>query len=280
MKTILTLFITFIAYSSFSQITYYSERSELHSNCSGSLILEDFEGGPADSGNTGCDGDFSSEGNNCFAAGEIQQGIVITSSDNTAETPMVYTNVGFVSNPTPIVGTNNFDDFTIVNFPEGNIDAVALDLYGAPFASVMHVRIYNFANEIIDTLMITEGMPGPYFFGLISSEPIASIEFQAEGSSVEMVGMVEFGTCSTTAINNLKNNNIHFFPNPVKNRLTLTSSSVIQQIEVFDVLGHKVKEISSNSLVTTLDFSDLESGNYYINVKIKGGTKVFKLIKE
>ena len=280
MKTIITLLITFITVNSFAQITYYENREALHNNCSATLVLEDFEGGPTDAGNTGCDGDFSAAGNSCYPAGEIQPGIVITSSDNSSDTPMAFTNVGFVSNPTGIVGTNQFENYTIMNFPEGNVNTVALTLYGAPRASTMHVRIFNIAGDLIDSLTITDGMPGPYFFGFIATEFISSIEFQAEGFSIEMVGMVEFGACSTASVTNLNSYDFTYFPNPAKNTITLNANTKITSISILDILGKQVQQVIPLSNTSTFDISHLAVGSYFIKVIIGDKIGIYKLLKE
>jgi len=280
MKTTITLLITFFTLNTFSQITYYSDRDIFHNNCSNTLVLEDFEGGPTDSGNTGCDGDFSAAGNSCFPAGEIQPGIVITSSDNSSATPMVYTNVGFVSNPTPIVGTNQYENFTIMNFPDENVNAVGLDLYGAPFASSMNVRIYNIAGDLVDSITITDGMPGPYFFGFISNEIISSIEFEANGSSVELVGMVEFGETTVALLNDLSLYNVNYYPNPILNQINFNANYKIEEISIINTLGQEIKQINPLSKKININLSDLTMGTYFFKVKIANKTGVYKVIKK
>jgi len=280
MKALTAFLFIFLSTTAFSQVFYFEDRDTWHTGCEGNLVLEDFAGGPTNSGNTACDDAFSSAGNDCFPPGEIQPGIIITSSD-TSPIKMAYTNVDFVSNPTPIVGTSAYEDFTIMRFPDGNINRVGMDLYGAPAASVMHVRLFGNAGDLVDSLTITEGMPGPYFFGFVTSLPISSIEFQAEGSSVEMVGMVEFGTCNVVAINEFKHLNLTYFPNPVTNTLTLQADSKITSVNVVNVLGQTVVHQNvSNSKNIKLDVSDLASGTYFIKVQIDKKYATYKMVKE
>lgn len=280
MKTIFTLLLALYGTSSFAQdIFYYADRTSWQSSCEGEVTLEDFAGGPVASGNTGCDGDISAAGNSCFPAGEIQPGIIISASMDTAANPIVYTNVDFVSNPTPIVGSNNYDEYTIVSFPDGVINRVGLDLYGAPMANTMHVRVFA-GTDLIDTLTITDGMPGPYFFGIFSSIPITSLEFQAEGFSVELVGMVEFGSCNVIATDDLINNNFAFYPNPVLNTLMVGADEKIRSIEILNLLGQAVITKAPNANKTIIDVAGLKSGAYLMKVQIEGKTRMYKLLKE
>ena len=278
MKLLFVILLTFFTFNAFSQVNYYSDRNSWHTSCVSTLVLEDFNGGPTKSGNTGCDDVFSAAGNNCFPAGEIQPGLIITSSDTTG-TFMAYTNIGFVSNPTPIVGTNRFEDFTIMSFPDGNINTVGLDLYGAPAASIMHVRIYS-ADDLVDSMTITEGMPGPYFFGFTSAQPISSIEFQAAGNSIEMVGMVEFGVCNVVSVTDLDQFDLSLFPNPTTNAVTIKANSEIKSVGILNILGQEVLQKSPISNAATLNVSNLEPGTYFIKVQIAQRTGVYKLVKE
>ena len=280
MKIFTTILILFFTLNLFSQIIYYPDRNTFLANCSSAtLVLEDFEGGPTSSGNSGCDGDFSAAGNSCFPAGEIQPGIVITSSDNnSADNPMAFTQTDFAGNPTPVVGTNQFPDYTIVNFPDGDINAVALDLYGLPFADTMHIRLFS-ATEMVDELTITEDLPGPAFFGFIATEPIVSIEFQADGSSVEMVGMVQFGSCDVSSVNGLTNFNFQYYPNPATNNLTLKANNNIDFVSINNILGQEIKKIQPFKNDVDINITDLQPGTYFTKVKINNKVGVFKFLK-
>ena len=279
MKTIFTFLITIITINALSQITYYSDRDSLIETFSGTLVLEDFEGGPTGGGNTGCDGDFSAAGNSCYPPGEIQLGFVLTSSDNSPDTPMVFTPAGLVENLTHVVGTNQLPSYTILNFTEDNINTVAIDLYGLPFASTMDVRIYS-EDGLEDTLTITEDLPGPYFFGFIATIPIVSIEFQVYGSSVEMIGMLAFGTNNPASIDDLDTYNFTYFPNPVSNSLTLQANTNISSVSITNILGQKIMQSDPFSNRTTLNLSNLKKGIYYVKAKINNKIGVYKFIKE
>lgn len=69
------------------------------------------------------------------------------------------------------------------------------------------------------------------------------------------------------------------YPNPVKDVLTLRSSTSVDQIEVYDVLGKLVLNKTPNSISPTVNMSDLNSGVYFLKVTIDNQSKTIKIIK-
>ena len=79
---------------------------------------------------------------------------------------------------------------------------------------------------------------------------------------------------------------ISIFPNPVKNKLTLQWSSDLAgeaSVEIFDLLGKKIKTESFNVLIgdmqQTINMSELPSGNYFVQLLFNGNRKAFKIVK-
>lgn len=76
--------------------------------------------------------------------------------------------------------------------------------------------------------------------------------------------------------NNL--NNFTVYPNPTKNKVKITSNQTIATVNIFNLLGQKIKEIRS---ANTIDLSGLDSGVYLLQIKTKTGTpQTHKIIKE
>lgn len=95
-------------------------------------------------------------------------------------------------------------------------------------------------------------------------------------------GIPNFQTAYTrlTEENNISLENVQIFPNPVRNELIVTYTNSISnyQIDIFNVLGKKIKtfnNISSN----TLDVSFLSQGIYIVKITDNSEYKTFKLIK-
>ena len=77
----------------------------------------------------------------------------------------------------------------------------------------------------------------------------------------------------------LLNNSIKFYPNPVSNILSIESEIIpIDKIEIYSILGKKIKEINSDFNYIKTD--NLSEGIYIIRIYSERGTTVRKLIKK
>ncbi len=72
------------------------------------------------------------------------------------------------------------------------------------------------------------------------------------------------------------------FPNPANEDLNITNAKniVVQSITVYDVLGQLVIAIPNAKSVSTIDVSNLKTGNYFIKVKSDKGSSSTKFIKK
>ncbi|WP_289664406.1 T9SS type A sorting domain-containing protein [Flavobacterium panacagri] len=71
-----------------------------------------------------------------------------------------------------------------------------------------------------------------------------------------------------------------FYPNPVKNILSIKNQSSIDHIQVFSVSGKSVLSKNINGNSAEIDLSGLSTGMYILNVKSDGKEKAFKFVKE
>lgn len=85
----------------------------------------------------------------------------------------------------------------------------------------------------------------------------------------------------TVGINNNKANNpLVLFPNPASNKIAIEAKSNIQKIEVYDLSGKRLfqmSSLSSNKMV--LNIESLQSGIYLIKTKTAQGIFINKLVK-
>jgi len=88
----------------------------------------------------------------------------------------------------------------------------------------------------------------------------------------------------TTGISeiNSTSNNITVFPNPVKDKITISSSQLSEsmQITVIDIYGKIVKELGNLANNQSVYVGDLTGGYYGLNIKTNAGTVYKKFIKE
>ncbi|MFD1063637.1 T9SS type A sorting domain-containing protein [Winogradskyella litorisediminis] len=71
-----------------------------------------------------------------------------------------------------------------------------------------------------------------------------------------------------------------YYPNPVKNTLTLDAQQNIDTVVMYNMLGQEVLRLSPNSVSATVDMSNLNTGAYFATVSILGNTETVRVIKQ
>lgn len=95
-------------------------------------------------------------------------------------------------------------------------------------------------------------------------------------------GAFSFGPSSVSLSTGDLDNQVNFtyYPNPVKNTLTLNAQQNIENVVMYNMLGQEVLRLSPNAVNTEVDMSNLYSGAYFVNVSIAGATKTVRVIKQ
>jgi len=71
-----------------------------------------------------------------------------------------------------------------------------------------------------------------------------------------------------------------YYPNPVKNILSIKNTAVINNIVVYNTLGQEVLNTVVNSTEATLNFATLNSGIYLIKVQAGKSSRTIHIVKE
>ncbi len=105
--------------------------------------------------------------------------------------------------------------------------------------------------------------------------------FTSDGS-VTFSGWEANVTCAVLGVDDVEGQGSAFtyYPNPVKNTLTLNAQQNIQNITMYNMLGQQVLTTSPNTLNTEVDMSQLETGTYFVKVSINDATKTVRVIKQ
>lgn len=74
--------------------------------------------------------------------------------------------------------------------------------------------------------------------------------------------------------------NFTYYPNPIKNILTLSNTSVIEEVLLISIKGEKLLVKHLNSLHAEIDLSNFPKGVYFLRVKAEDAVKTMKLIKD
>ncbi|WP_298391661.1 T9SS type A sorting domain-containing protein [Flavobacterium sp.] len=103
--------------------------------------------------------------------------------------------------------------------------------------------------------------------------------------ATQTVNGIESTTRLPVTISALSNNNYAFekliyYPNPVKNSLTITNLSTIDKVEITSILGQRILTKKTNDFETELNLSELSNGVYFVKVNSEGQEKIIKILKE
>ncbi|MFC0604522.1 T9SS type A sorting domain-containing protein [Winogradskyella pulchriflava] len=71
-----------------------------------------------------------------------------------------------------------------------------------------------------------------------------------------------------------------YYPNPVKNTLTLNAQNTIEDVTMYNMLGQVVLKATPNAINTDVDMSALSNGAYFVQVTIANTTKTVRVIKQ
>jgi len=74
--------------------------------------------------------------------------------------------------------------------------------------------------------------------------------------------------------------NISLYPNPVANKLTVTSLYKLDTYKIYNVLGKLVAQGAANGNITDIDLSSLQSGMYFVNAISGELQSTFKVAKQ
>ena len=246
----------------------------LEENCSEPTVtFEDFLGGPA--GILDCGPIMSSDGDSCYAAGELQSGFQLLSSNggNTVSIP-----AGAIGNTDPLAGAITFADYTIVEFTP-NIYAVAMDIWENNFP-LTDIRVYGESGDLIETIQVNVPVNIQVFFGMIADEPISRIEIQGEQDSGELIGNFYFGaTCEALSVNDNILSQLSIYPNPSSEIITINTPSGVEIIStnLYDVLGNVVINQTTNNQI---NISSLATGIYLLDINTTAGSIAKKIARK
>lgn len=261
-----------------TQLTIFETRTEFTDRCPvDSLTFEDFANGPTTF--RACEEEVISDaGNDCFATGEIQSGFEV----GTTTGALLFIPAGRFGVNNNAVGADAFLASTVINFTDTTtaVNAVAFDLYsalgdGAPIL----VRVFG-EQGIIDSLIVDAPQDAPVFLGMVSPEPIVSIELENLDLVLEHITLLLFGECERpTSVLDADFSGFNYFPNPVENILSLRNSTAMQSITVYDVAGREVETVKPFARSFELNTSAYPKGVYFLKVVVENVAKTYQVVK-
>jgi hypothetical protein len=133
----------------------------------------------------------------------------------------------------------------------------------------------------IDAVIALGGLPaGGMYYGnnvtgntfdpataAIGTTPISYVYVDVNGCTDTANSSITVDVC--TGIENVQTGNANAYPNPFTDRLTLTSTTIIERVEVYNAAGQLLFAQQTNATMVELNMSEYESGVYF--VRLTGG---------
>lgn len=111
---------------------------------------------------------------------------------------------------------------------------------------------------------------------------IIIVGYTANGSASYALGLDDFKVEYAPNLANVDfdSTNFKYYPNPVKDALTLTYTQNISSVVVYNLLGQLVMKHTVNATAAKIDMSTLSNGTYIVKVTSENHTQTIKVIKE
>lgn len=84
---------------------------------------------------------------------------------------------------------------------------------------------------------------------------------------------------SAAGVEDFAADSFRVYPNPVKDVLTISTKTAVDNVTVYDVLGKAVISVNPDTISPKVDMSGLSSGAYLVQVTIGNATKTVKVLK-
>lgn len=166
----------------------------------------------------------------------------------------------------------------------GVIDCSAFDqTFGYPEDEWFKVQnIYDLDNQTWD--MWIDGtqfvFAQPFAFGAQVFIELAGVDFYSASANNEMyLDDITYYKGNILSTNDFSENKFSVYPNPVKDMLNIKSTSSVDNVTVYDILGKVVLQENPGKISPAINMSNLASGSYLVKVTIGNSSKTVKVLK-
>lgn len=118
------------------------------------------------------------------------------------------------------------------------------------------------------------------FTGLTTKEHIAQLIFSGAPTGTVFLDNIYFYNSTTTSNREMEAMELTVYPNPVADVLNVRSASEMVQLEITNLVGQSVKQISLKGFEASINVHDLATGNYFVTLTTEDGrVSTHKLVK-
>jgi hypothetical protein len=119
---------------------------------------------------------------------------------------------------------------------------------------------------------------------------LSTLTFTSDGTTTYYIKVqgfddTEFGqyelslTCNSANVDDLALYDIEYYPNPIKESLTIKANEAIQNISIYNMLGQQIFNKPENNNEVQIDTKNLKTGTYFVKAQIKNKIFTFKVVK-
>ncbi|HLT48826.1 MAG TPA: T9SS type A sorting domain-containing protein, partial [Aequorivita sp.] len=141
--------------------------------------------------------------------------------------------------------------------------------------------IYDLDNQVWDMFIdeIQFVFDQPFAFGSQVFVELAAFDFYSVSANNEMyIDDVVLGS-PQIGVQDFTINRFSVYPNPAKDVLNIKSSTVIDNVVIYDFLGRVVLHQNPGTISPTINMTNLASGSYLVKVTIGDSSKTVKILK-
>ena len=218
-------------------------------------------------------------------------------TDNVLNIHLVVNNSKYVSKDTTSCGTFVWGSYSATESKTDTIK-VGRTTVGCDSLVVLHLVVYEDISLTINgdlylqpgestTLTAVYDKPATIewnYNGQTSSDSTITLTNLQENTDVSLSATTANG-CSRTAyvtvvvspnasIEDAQTSNVNIYPNPAADMLNIESDKTISMVEVIDITGRKISEMSNNSEQTILNMSSFQNGIYILSIRFADGSSL------
>src|SRR5690554_3296461 len=256
-------------------IVSYDDRADFEAAYTGTLVNEDFAGGPGAGQIIPCGPMVSSAGDGCFGPGVLVDGFNITANSGG---DVIYIGAGAIGNISTLMGANTFADTTILTSTPDGAYAAGFDFFVSGEAN-SQIIVYDTSDVLIDVFDLTNIPDTENFFGVISDVAIGKMEMVGANDSGELFGNLSFGN-DALGVQNNSLAGFNYYPNPTTGALNLSANKNIDSVSLYNLLGQKVLSTKIGATSSDINLGGLARGTYVMEVTVEGKTGTYKITKK
>jgi len=181
---------------------------------------------------------------------------------------------------------NTLDATGILDYPF--VVTAFIKVFASDFSSNVTVDSYNLAvGNFTLSHANTDSITGEHVqYGFIVSGPNVRLNTDVSPNpgfyddDYAALGGILVGPHMTLSTTNFEASSFKAFPNPTQNSWTIKSNQVLNEIQIFDMLGKNVMSVIPESREVNIDANQLSNGIYFAQIKSTSGINSIKLVKE